>query len=198
MKREWIVLRAAAGSFGLDELIGAAATAEGDLAVVGEAAHWFKSGHGLVALRWVSVRDRTGTHRDEFLYATDPALTPAEIVGYYCGRWNIETTFQEVRAHLGLETTRGRCAKTVTRAAPCLFGLYSVVALIYDATPAALRSGAIEWPGKATVTFSDALACVRRRAWSEGVLRQAGGGPGLAELPDQVRELLLTTLAPAA
>ena len=166
--------------------------------VVGEAAHWFKSGHGLVALRWVSVRDRTGTHRDEFLYATDPALTPAEIVGYYCGRWNIETTFQEVRAHLGLETTRGRCAKTVTRAAPCLFGLYSVVALIYDATPAALRSGAIEWPGKATVTFSDALACVRRRAWSEGVLRQAGGGPGLAELPDQVRELLLTTLAPAA
>ena len=166
--------------------------------VVGEAAHWFKSGRGLVALRWVSVRDRTGTHRDEFLYATDPALTPAQIVGYYCGRWNVETTFQEVRAHLGLETTRGRCAKTVTRAAPCLFGLYTVVAVLYDATPAALRSGAIAWPGKATVTFSDALACVRRRTWSEGVLRQAGGGLGLAELPEQVRELLLTTLAPAA
>ncbi len=169
-----------------------------NVGVVGEAAHWFKSGRGLVALRWVSVRDRTGTHRDEYLYATDPALTPAQIVGYYCGRWNLETTFQEVRAHLGLETTRGRCAKTVTRAAPCLFGLYTVVALLYDATPAALRSGAIAWPGKATVTFSDALACVRRRTWSEGILRQAGCGPGLAELPDPVRELLLTTLAPAA
>ena len=58
--------------------------------VVGEAAHWFKSGRGLVELRWVSVRDRTGTHRDEYLYATDPSLTPAEIVGYYCGRWSIE------------------------------------------------------------------------------------------------------------
>ena len=166
--------------------------------VVGEAAHRFKSGRGLVALRWVSVHDRTGTHRDEFLYATDPTLTPAQIVGYYCGRWSIETTFQEVRAHLGLETTRGRCAKTVTRAAPCLFGLDTVVALIYDATPAALRTGAIAWPGKMTVTFSVALACVRRRTWSEGVLRQAGCGPGLAELPEPVRELLLTTLAPAA
>ena len=166
--------------------------------VVGEAAHWFKSGRGLVALRWVSVRDRTGTHRDEFLYSTDPALTPAEIVGDSCGRWSIETTFQEMRAHLGLETTRGRCAKTVTRAAPCLFGLDTVVALIDDATPAALRSGAIAWPGKATVTFSDALACVRRRTWCEGVLRQAGGGAGLSELPEPIRELLLTSLAPAA
>ena len=103
-----------------------------------------------------------------------------------------------MRAHLGLETTRGRCAKTVTRAAPCLFGLYTVVALLYDATPAALRSGSIEWPGKAAATFSDALACVRRRTWVCGVLPQAGCGAGLAELPDRVRELLLTTLAPAA
>ena len=166
--------------------------------VVGEAAHGFKSGRGLVALRWVSVCDRTGTHRDEFLYATDPALTPAQIVGDSCGRWNIETTSQEVRAHLGLETTRGRCAKTVTRAAPCLFGLYAVAALLSDATPADLRSGAIAWPGKATVTFSDARACVRRRTWCEGVLRQAGGGAGLAELPEPIRELLLTSLAPAA
>ena len=168
------------------------------VAVVGEAAHWHKAGRGLVELRWVGVRDLTGTHRDEFLYATDPALTPSEIVGLYCGRWNIETTFQEMRAHLGLETTRGRCAKTVTRAAPCLFGLYSAVALTYDATPAGDRTGRVDWPGKSTVTFSDALACVRRRAWAVGVLPRAGCGSGLAELPERVRELLLTTLAPAA
>ena len=166
--------------------------------VVGEAAYWFESGRGLVALRWVGVHDRTGTHRDEYLYATDPALTPAQIVGYYCGRWNVETTFQEMRAHLGLETTRGRCAKTVTRAAPCLFALYSAVALMSEATPQGERSGAVAWPGKTTVSFSDALACVRRRTWCEGVLRQAGCGSGLAELPEPIRELLLTTLAPAA
>ena len=169
-----------------------------EVAVVGEVAHWYKAGHGLVPVRWVSVRDRTGTHRDEFLFTTDSALDPAAIIGHYCGRWNIETTFQEMRAHLGLETTRGRCAKTVTRAAPCLFGLYAVVALLYDATPVGERGGRVEWPGKATATFSDALACVRRRTWAEGVFPQAGCRSGLAELPEPVRELLLTTLAPAA
>lgn len=169
-----------------------------EVAVVGEAAHWHKAGKGLVPLRWVSVRDRSGTHRDEYFYATDPSLSPTEIIGHYCGRWNIETTFQEMRSHLGLETTRGRCERTVTRAAPCLFGLYSVVALMYEATPEGERSGSIEWAGKATVTFSDALASVRRRTWVAGVLPQAGCGAGLAELPESVRELLLTTLAPAA
>src|SRR5262249_2620253 len=90
---------------------------------------WYKAGAGLVPLRWVFVRDQTGTHRDEYFYSTDPSLKPAQLISLYTGRWNIETTFQEMRAHLGLETTRGWCRKTVLRAAPCLFGLYSVVAL---------------------------------------------------------------------
>src|SRR5262245_18972955 len=62
--------------------------------------------------------------------------------------WQIETTFQELRAHLGLETTRGWWPKTAQRAAPCLFGLYTAVALLYQALPAAKRSGAVTWPGK--------------------------------------------------
>src|SRR5262249_26375341 len=33
--------------------------------------HWFKSGKGLVSIRWVFVRDREGTHRDEYFYTTD-------------------------------------------------------------------------------------------------------------------------------
>ncbi|WP_157469651.1 hypothetical protein [Gemmata sp. SH-PL17] len=42
---------------------------------------------------------------------------------------------QEMRAELGLETTRGWREKTVLRAAPCLFGLYTVVALLFHARP---------------------------------------------------------------
>ena len=45
---------------------------------------------------------RTGTHRDEYLDATDPALSPAEVVGHYCGRWSVETTFEKKRAHWAL------------------------------------------------------------------------------------------------
>ncbi len=54
------------------------------------------------------------------------------------------------------------------------------------------------WPGKATVTFSDALCAVRRWLWDEAVLPQAGDGTALRKLRERVRELLLTTLAPAA
>ena len=125
-------------------------------------------------------------------------VTADAVVGTYCGRWNIETTFREARSALGLETTRGRCKSTALRAAPCLFGLYTVVAVLFHALPEAKRVGAVSWPGKATVTFSDAMCAVRRWLWHEVVLPQAGDGTALQKLPEPIRELLLTTLAPAA
>ena len=160
--------------------------------------HWYKSGAGLVPVRWVFVRDGGGTHRDEYFYSTDPALPPEAVIAYYTGRWNIETTFQELRSGLGLETTRGWCRATVLRAAPCLFGLYSVVAVLYTALPASKRAGLVRWPGKKTVTFSDALTAVRRWLWSEWVFPQAEGGVAVEKLPGPTREIILSALAPAA
>jgi hypothetical protein len=146
----------------------------------------------------VFVRDATGTHRDEYLFTTDTRMPAGAVVGTCCGRWSIETTFQEARSCLGLETTRGRCRNTVLRAAPCLLGLYTVVAALFHALPASKRAGAVSWPGKATVTFSDARCAIRRWLWSEAVLPQAGAAAALQKLPEPVRELVLTALAPAA
>jgi DDE superfamily endonuclease len=160
--------------------------------------HWYKSGRGLVPLRWAFVRDLQGTHRDEYFYSTDPALSPEGIVGLYAWRWNIETTFQEARAHLGLETTRGWCRQTVLRAGPCLLGLYSVVALPFVALPERERRGSVQWPGKAVVTFSDALTAVRRWLWSSWVFPQAAGGTAIQQLPEPLRTLVFSALAPAA
>ena len=162
------------------------------------AGHWYKAGRGLVAIRWVFVRDTTGTHRDEYFYTTDIGLSVSAVIGVYCGRWNSETTFQELRSELGLETTRGWRAKTVLRAAPCLFGLDTVVAILSHTLPESKRTGAVEWPGKTGTPFSDALAAVRRWLEAEALLPQAGQTLGVEKLPESVRELLLTTLAPAA
>lgn len=159
---------------------------------------WYKAGAGLVPLQWVFVRDDGGTHRDEYFFSTDAALSPDAVVGYYTGRWNIETTFQELRSCLGLETTRGWCRNTVLRAAPCLFGLYSVVALLYAALPQGKRQGGVRWPGQETVTFSDALAAVRRWLWSDWVFPQADGGAAVEKLPAPMREIILSALASAA
>jgi hypothetical protein len=160
--------------------------------------HWYKSGEGLVEIAWVFVRDQTGTHRDEYFFSTDPGMSPVAMVEAYTGRWNLETTFQELRCHLGLETTRGGCRRTVLRAAPCLFGLYTVVALLYRALPESKRVGGVDWPGKEGVTFSDALTSVRRWLWREWVFPQAGGAAAIEELPTPLQDVLFYALAPAA
>jgi hypothetical protein len=159
---------------------------------------WYKAGAGVVPIRWVFVRDQSGTHRDEYFFTTDAALTPGEIIGYYTARWNIETTFQELRDYLGLETTRGWCQATVLRLAPCLFGLYTAVAVLYAALPESKRSGCIAWPGKQVVTFSDALTAVRRWLWAEGVFPQVENGMILEKLPVPLREIIFAAIAPAA
>lgn len=66
--------------------------------------HWYKGGKGLVPIRWVFVHDVQGTHRDEYFFTTDPGLSLTQIVSWFTARWPIETTFQEVRTHLGFET----------------------------------------------------------------------------------------------
>jgi len=166
------------------------------VALTSRCGHWYKSGHGLVPVRWVFVRDQTGTHRDEYFFSTDPTLAPEQIVTAYTARWNIETTFQELRAHLGLETTRGWCRRTVLQAAPCLFGLYTVVAVLFAQLPAAQQSARVCWPGKTHLTFSDAVAAVRRCLWEEWVFPQAAGDAAVQKLPPQCRQLVLAALAP--
>jgi hypothetical protein len=170
-----------------------------DVAVVTGTGLWYRSGEGLVAVRWVFVEDRTGAHRDEYFFTTDPGLSPAAIIESYTGRWNIETTFQELRSYLGLEATRGRCQNTVLRAAPCLFGLYTVVALLYASLPAKYAGvRVVDWPGKADVTFSDAITAVRRWLWQEWVFAIPGHSEAFQKLPRSCRSLLLSGLAPAS
>ena len=167
--------------------------------VVSGTGHWHKSGDDLVEVLWVYVHDLSGTHRDTYLFSTDPTMPAARVIETYTGRWNIETTFEELRAHLGLETTRGWSPSTVLRAAPCLFGLYTVVVLLYAALPARWRrERATIRPGKVEVTFSDAITAVRRWLWLGWVFAAPGPAGALRKLAAGLRRILLNALAPAA
>ncbi len=170
-----------------------------DIEVVSQTGHWYRAGEGLVAVRWVFVRDRTGTHRDEFFFTTEVGLSPQAVVEAFTGRWSIETTFQELRAYVGLETTRGRTANTVLRMAPCLFGLFTVIALLYAELPARYaRVGAVSWVGKQQVTYSDAITAVRRWLWQEWVFANPSHSEAFAKLSRPLRAILLYAVAPAA
>jgi DDE superfamily endonuclease len=159
---------------------------------------WYRSGRPLIAVRWVFVRDRTGTHRDEYFFTTDVTMGSKAVIETYTGRWNIETTFQEARAYLGLETTRGRVRDTVLRAEPCLLALYTVVVWLYLELPARYRRvRAVDWSGKVDVTFSDAITAVRRYLWVEGVFSISGHREAFEKLGGPLRQILLQGLAPA-
>jgi len=161
---------------------------------------WYKAGEGLVPVRWVYVHDIQGTHRDDWLYSTDPTLDPTRIVSWFTGRWPIETTFQELRAHLGLETTRQRTERSVLRTAPCLFGLFSVVCLIYagHAKGRSTRPACTAWYAKAEPTFADAIATVRRLFWAKTIFQRSSHNEAFAKIPPRLRNLLLDHLTRAA
>ena len=162
--------------------------------------HWYKAGKGLVPVRWVFVHNLQGTHRDEYFYTTDTTLEAEQIVSWYTARWPIETTFQEMRAHLGFETPRQRVAKSVLRTAPCLLGLFSLICLIFarHAKRHRIRVRATAWYVKTEPTFSDAIATVRRLFWAETIFAKASYNDGLEKLPGRLRNLLLDRLSQAA
>jgi hypothetical protein len=169
-----------------------------EVEVVSGTGHWYQSGKGLAEVRWVYVHDRAGTHRDEYFFSTRLAMSPKEVIETYTRRWNIETTFQEMRSYLGLETTRGWKKETVLRVAPCLFGLYSVVACLYLLTPEKYRQKpGVQWAGKRDVTFSDAITAVREWLWVEWVFAGAGQREGFEKLPPAFQDVILNGLAPA-
>jgi hypothetical protein len=71
-------------------------------------------------------------------------------------------TFQECREYLKLESTKCYRKQTVLRCTSWMFGLYTIVVLLYLQLPNLLQASMmVAWKGKATVTFSDMLACVR-------------------------------------
>lgn len=162
--------------------------------------HWYKGGQGLVEVRWVFVHPLEGRHRDEYFYTTDVTLTAEQVVGYYTRRWSIETTFQEMRAHLGFETTRQHTKKSVLCTGPWLLGLFSVVCLVFanHAKTHKVRTRMRPWYHKSEPTFSDALATVRERIWLETILKQPPGSKGVLKLTPNLGQMLLQHLAAAA
>jgi hypothetical protein len=161
--------------------------------------HWYRIGRGLVAIRWVYVEDRQGTHRPEYFFCTDPALAPREIVSLYTARWAIEVTFQEARAHLGVHTTRCRKQESVLRATPCLLGLFSLVSLAW-ANQGTGTAAVREVPGyaKGAPTFTDALASVRRSLWQRIFLRGAASHPAASKPTSATLDMLLECVSYAA
>ena len=95
------------------------------------------------------------------------SLTPIQIIEFYLQRWQVEVTFEEVRAHLGVETQRQWSDKSIARTTPVLMALFSIITLWADQLVDMQKLTVFQtaWYHKPYPTFSDAVASIRYRIW---------------------------------
>ncbi|MHB1948723.1 MAG: IS701 family transposase [Gammaproteobacteria bacterium] len=129
---------------------------------------WYSSGEKPLLIRWVLVLD-IEQNKVEAFFSTDTKLEPEQIVNYFVLRWNIEVTFFEVRANLGVETQRQWSDKAIARTTPMLMSLFSLICLfaiemLKNKSLPILSSAWYNKKGEAT--FADILAFVRRDIWA--------------------------------
>lgn len=148
-------------------------------------AHWYRLGQKVLPIRWVIVRDPKGSLRPRAYFSTRPNGSAREIVSQFIKRWTIEATFEESRAHLGIETQRQWSDLAIERSTPCLFGLYSLVAVMARALhpkgDMPVRTSA--WYSKSEATFSDVLAVVRHHLWNTISLENSADEADLIKIP---------------
>jgi hypothetical protein len=143
--------------------------AECTIEIISATAVWQHGGLLVVPIRWVLIRDPRNRFAPQALLCTDPTRDPAQIVGWFVRRWQVEVTFQEARSHLGIETQRQWSDRAIARTTPCLLALFSIVTLMASRLPARERRQVAQaaWYRKPQPTFSDALAAVRWAIWRE-------------------------------
>jgi hypothetical protein len=142
---------------------------ERDVEVVSETALWYSPGLPAVPVRWVLMRDPKEEFETQALLCTDLDAKPEQIISWFVRRWQMESTFQEVRQRLGFETQRHWSELAVRRTAPALLGLFSLVTLFahqYMAYKSANSVRRAAWYDKQRPTFSEALALVRKELWA--------------------------------
>jgi DDE superfamily endonuclease len=130
---------------------------------------WYHAGKEPLPIRWVLVRYPDQRHDTEAFLCTDTQMAPLDVLDCYNRRWSMETTYEEARAHLGVETQRQWSDPAIFRTTPLLFGLYSLVTLYVqqNAERLALTPRRAAWYPKPAATFADALARLRQHFWFE-------------------------------
>ena len=160
------------------------------------------------ATGWVVVRyleERRGPYA---LLCTDVAAE-LRILQWYLLRWQVEARYQcggrffeELRAHLGMETQRQWSERAIARTTPALFGLFSVVTLAADiliGQQGGMAPRTAAWYDKTSPSFADAIALVRRRLWvQQGTFMPSEREHESIKVPRLLYHRMLDTLAYAA
>jgi hypothetical protein len=146
---------------------------------------WYSTGFVPLCIRWVLVRDPRGILTSRAFFSTDTRRAAASVVTDFVKRWSLEVTFEESRAHLGLETQRQWSDKAVERSTPALLGVFSLTTLLgHTLFPQGnIPVTTAAWYRKRYATFGDVLAAVRRAMWNNFSFQTSPSDPDMVLMP---------------
>lgn len=147
-------------------------------------------------VRLVIMRDPQGIEPDDYFFSTDLTMNAEEVISVYAGRWAIEVCHRDVKQLVGGEQPQSWKHKGPERAAALAFWLHAAVWLTYLAASGNQPTmTSPDWyPKKATPSFADAMAEVRRALWRQRI--SAGSTDG--SLTQEMTDVLVEALALAA
>jgi hypothetical protein len=171
-----------------------------EVEVASDTAVWYHAGKPPVAIRWVLIRDPLTRFKPQALLSTHQEHTPEQIVTWFVRRWTMEVTFEEARAHLGMETQRQWNDRAIARTTPALLSLCSIITLtahlLIDKGASRVRSTA--WYVKTHPTFSDAIALVRRHVWDHLHFSTSQREADMIKIPRALFERFMDVISYAA
>jgi hypothetical protein len=161
---------------------------------------WYHSGLPTVPILWILVRDPEGQLEPQAFLCTQLDTDPTQVLAWFVQRWQVEVTFQEARAHLGMETQRQWSDQAIARTTPVLLALYSLVTWLahLSLSQSALPARTAAWYTKPQPTFSDTIALVRRHLWASPHFSMSAKNRDSMEIPQHLYQCLTEALCYAA
>jgi hypothetical protein len=147
-------------------------------------------------VRLVILRDPERHQPDDYFLTTDLTADTADVGSRYAARWAIEVCFRDVKQDLGGHHPQSWRRRGPERAAALSLWLHATIWCWYlTSHPTGATWTPRPWyRTKATPSFLDALAALRRILWTQPITPMSGSP---AEEP-KIIDALLDTLAYAA
>ncbi|HEX5267670.1 MAG TPA: transposase [Acidimicrobiales bacterium] len=145
----------------------------------------------------VVVRDPDGKEPDDYFFTTELRMAPGRVASIYASRWAIEVTNRDAKQVVGAHEPQSWADQGPARAGALGLWLHGAVWLTYLTATGTREPKMTErdwYPGKATPSFADAMAEVRRALWRERISPRSGP----TVLTPKMTTVLLDALATAA
>jgi len=142
----------------------------------------------------VMVKDPTGSQPLDFFVSSDTAIGAGDVASHYSGRWSIECVFRDAKQVLGAENPQSWKGVGPERAAALSLWLMTAVWAWYIPTYGTTRTWKSRpwYSAKATPSFLDALAALRRVLWADRITTMSSSPLESEKFTDVLLHVLAT------